>query len=401
MDRLDLPAFDTELDKDIYICTHYGENPADHHGAVVPPVYESSLHVFEKYEDFVEAQKDEQKNYLYWRGTNPTVEIAEKKLAALERGESCKCFASGMAAISAAVLAFLHSGSHIITLGNVYGTSFKLLDYLKEKWQVEHTALDDFSPESLQAAIQENTKIILLESPSSVTFKLVDLSAVAKIARENNIKTIIDNTWATPLFQKPLLEGIDVVVHSAAKYLSGHSDILAGAVISDTETMKQIFDNEFTLFGAALPPHEAWLLIRGLRTMPVRMKQHEDSGLSIARFLQHHPAVKKVNHPGLLENESYKLGKKQLTGYAGVFSFELLDGSYENVKQVINALSFFQIGFSFGSYESLVLSENNGSNKEELRRKGIDPGLIRISPGLESPQSLINDLNDALNSVVR
>ncbi|MBU9712189.1 trans-sulfuration enzyme family protein [Evansella tamaricis] len=388
--------FQSEIEKDSYICTHYGENPEDYHGAVVPPIYESSLHVFKNYETFLEAQKDEQNNYLYWRGTNPTVEIAERKLAALERGDSCKCFTSGMAAISAAILTLIRSGDHILTVGNVYGTSLKIMDYLKRKWEVEHTAIVEPSMEKIEAAIQINTKVILLESPTTMTFKLINIQEVVSLAKKHGIKTIMDNTWATPLFQKPLLMGIDVVVHSAAKYLSGHSDILAGAVISDQNTIRQLFDNEFTLFGGALAPHEAWLLIRGLRTLPIRMGQHQESGLKVSEFLSKHPAVKKVNHPGLSTSKDFQLGKEQLTGYTGTFSFELKNGSFENIQKCLNRLEIFQIGYSFGSYESLVLSENNGKNMDKLQIHGIDPGLIRLSIGLESAELLIQDLEQAL-----
>lgn len=391
-----LPKDLTASELDEYICTHYGEHPADHLGAVVPPIYQSSLHVYPDYQAFVDAQKDEQKHYLYWRGTNPTVEIVEKKLAALERGESCKCFASGMAAIAAAVLSCLKSGDHIITLGNVYGTSLKLVQYLVKKWQVEHTAIYQPSIEQLEKCIQPNTAVILCESPTTMTFQLLKINELVKLARHHGIKTIIDNTWSTPLFQKPLEMGIDIVVHSAAKYLSGHSDILAGAIIADQLTIKHIFEQEYTLFGGALPPYEAWLLIRGLRTLPLRMKQHHESGLKVARFLEAHPQVKRVNHPGLESHPQYNLAKEQLQGYSSVFSFELVEPSFEKVKQVINALSMFQIGFSFGSYESLVLAENQGDNLAELEEKGIDPGLIRISVGLENVSMLIKDLEQAL-----
>ncbi|MCD8511421.1 MAG: aminotransferase class I/II-fold pyridoxal phosphate-dependent enzyme [Bacillus sp. (in: Bacteria)] len=391
--------FNSDWERDEYICTHYGEEPGSHHRSVVPPIYETSLHVYEDYQTFVDAQKNEQENYLYLRGTNPTVEIVEKKLAALERGECCKCFASGMAAISATVLSLLRSGEHLLIVGNVYGTTFKLAKYLKEKWNIQYTAVPSLNVEDVEQATQNNTKVIFIESPTSMTFQLVDVEKIVALARTNNIKTIMDNTWSTPLFQKPLQLGVDVVVHSAAKYLSGHSDILAGAVISDKTTITKLFDHEFTLFGAVLAPFEAWLLLRGLRTLPMRMKSHEERAFQVAEFLEGHAAVKKVNYPGLESSPYYELGKKYLSGYAGVLSFELKNGNYELVKKVIDGLQVFQIGYSFGSYESLVLSENNGTNEVELKERKVDPGTIRLSVGLESGDLLIRDLKQALSSL--
>jgi cystathionine beta-lyase len=384
-----------EFEKDVQICTHFAEDKENHYGAAVPPIYENSLHVYKNFHDFVAADKDEKNNYMYWRGTNPTVDIAERKLAALERGESCKCFASGMAAISAALLTFLKSGDHVLFVSNIYGPTLDLLKYL-HKFNVDHSVVYSTDMASIEEAVQTNTRVIYVESPTTMTFHMVDLNALSLFAKERNIRTIIDNTWATPLFQKPLTMGIDVVVHSVTKYLGGHSDIVGGAIITNETLMGQIFYNEFLLFGGVMPPYEAWLLIRGLRTLPLRMKGHQESALKVAHFLQDHPAVRKVNYPALETHPNYELGKRQLTGYSGLMSFELHQESFENVANVINALEIFQIGFSFGSFESLVLSPNHGDNIVKLNTHSINPGLIRISVGLESVDSLIQDLNNAL-----
>jgi cystathionine beta-lyase len=387
-----------ELEKDIQICTHFAEDSEKHYGAVVPPIYESTLHVYPTFQEFVDADKDEQNNYMYWRGTNPTVEIAERKLAALERGEQCKCFASGMSAISAALLTFLSSGDHVLFVGNVYGPTTDLLTYL-EKFNVQHSTVYSTSITDIESNIQPNTKVIYLESPTTMTFQMVDLEEVAQLAKKRDIKTIIDNTCATPLYQKPLTMGIDVVVHSLTKYLGGHSDIVGGAIITNAELIKKIFYNEYLLLGAAMPPHEAWLLLRGLRTLPIRMKNHQESAIQVAQFLEDHPAVRKVNYPGLESHPDYELGKMQLTGYSGLMSFELHQSSFEAVAKVIDSLKLFQIGFSFGSFESLVLSPNYGDNLEKLKLKSIDSGLIRISVGLESVQAIINDLQQSLDQL--
>lgn len=380
---------------DEYICTHLGDECERFNGAVVPPIYQNSLFVFKDFEQLAEAMKDEQSNYLYWRGTNPTVEIVEKKLAALEKGERCKLFSSGMAAISSAILTFLRAGDHVLSISNIYGPTTKFFSYI-EKFGVSHTNTLNGDLDVIESLIQPNTKVIYLESPTTMTFKLVDLKAIADLAKRHGLKTIIDNTWATPLFQNPILLGIDIVVHSVSKYLGGHSDLVGGALITSKEIMDHLFYHEYQLLGGVMPPYEAWLLMRGLRTLPLRMKAHQESALKIASFLENHPAVKRVNYPGLLSCPDYELGKRQLKGYSGLFSFELADGSYESVRSVINHLKLFQIGVSWGGFESLVISPNYGYNVEQLRASGMDPGLIRISVGLESCEELMEDLDEAL-----
>ncbi|MGG3950336.1 trans-sulfuration enzyme family protein [Geobacillus thermodenitrificans] len=380
-----------------YICTHFGDDYHRFHGAVVPPIYENSLFVYEDFTRFVEAMKDEQNHYIYWRGTNPTVEIAEKKIAALEQGERCKLFSSGMAAISSAVLAFVRSGDHIVSVGNIYGPAIKFFRYLK-KFGIEHTNVLSKNIDSIEKAIRSNTTVIYLESPTTMTFKLVDLPSVASLAKTNNITTIADNTWATPLFQNPLTYGIDIVVHSVSKYLGGHSDIVGGALITSQDIMDHIFYNEYQLLGGVMPPYEAWLLIKGLRTLPIRMKNHQESAIKVAQFLHQHPAVKKVNYPALKSSPDYELGQKLLRGYSGLLSFELKINTFDNVLSTINSLKLFKIGVSWGGFESLVISPNYGYNTEQLSEAGIDPGLIRISIGLEDVNELINDLDRALSS---
>lgn len=377
------------------ICTHLGDDYQRFHGAVVPPLYQNSLFVYENFDSFVEAMQDEQNNYIYWRGNNPTVEIAEQKVAALEKGEKCKLFGSGMAAISASVLTFAKAGDHILSISNIYGPATKFFRYM-EKFGISHTNIQSASMEEIEKAITPATKIIYLESPATMTFQLVDLPQVAKLAKQHHIKTIIDNTWATPIFQNPIEFGIDIVVHSVSKYLGGHSDIVGGALITSTEIMNRIFYDEYQLFGGAMSPHEAWLLTRGLRTLPLRMKAHQDSAKQIAEFLQQHPAVKQVYYPGLKSSPDYELGQKLLKGYTGLFSFELESATYDSVRTVLNGLKQFQIGVSWGGFESLALTPNYGYNTESLLAANLSPGLIRISVGLEDCQDLIHDLEQAL-----
>ncbi|MDP4087257.1 MAG: PLP-dependent aspartate aminotransferase family protein [Bacillota bacterium] len=386
------------LFSDEHICAHLGDEYERFHGAVVPPIYQNSLFVFNDLDQLAKAMKDEQNSYLYWRGTNPTVEIVEKKIAALEKGEKCKLFSSGMAAISSAILTFIKAGDHVLSISNIYGPTTKFLTYI-EKFGISHTNTFDTELDIIESLIQPNTKIIYLESPTTMNFKLVNLKAISNLAKQRGIKTIIDNTWATPIFQNPITYGIDIIVHSVSKYLGGHSDLVGGALITSKEIMDHLFYHEYQLLGGVMPPYEAWLLMRGLRTLPIRMKAHQESGLKIASFLKNHPSVKKVNYPGLKNSPDYELGKQQLTGYSGLMSFELENNSYESVRKVINRLKYFKIGVSWGGFESLVISPNYGYNSEQLLSSGVDPGLIRISVGLENVDELIEDLQVALHAI--
>jgi cystathionine beta-lyase len=378
-----------------YICTHLGDDYHRFHGAVVPPIYQNSLFVYEDFDSFVEAMKEEHNNYVYWRGKNPTVEVAEQKIAALEKGERCKLFSSGMAAISASIMTFTKSGDHILSVSNIYGPATKFIRYI-EKFGISHTNVQSTKLEEIENAITPATKIIYLESPATMTFNLIDLPEIAKLAKQYNIKTIIDNTWATPIFQNPIEFGIDIVVHSVSKYLGGHSDIVGGALITCNEVMNRIFYDEYQLLGGAMSPHDAWLLTRGLRTLPIRMKAHQDSAKQIAEYLQQHPAVKQVYYPALKNSPDFQLGQKLLKGYSGLFSFELKAATFEGVRTVLNGLKQFKIGVSWGGFESLVLSPNYGYNTESLLASKLSPGLIRISIGLEDCNDLIDDLEQAL-----
>jgi cystathionine beta-lyase len=377
------------------ICTHVGDEYGRFHGAVVPPVYQNAQFVFADYDTFTKSISREKENYVYWRGTNPTVEIAERKLAALEGGDSCKCFSSGMAAICAAIMASTENGSHVVCAGHIYPETKKLLHYLG-KFGVTYTLVPSPAIHAVEAAIRKETSLIYTESPTTHTFRLVDLSAVSAIAKSRGIRTIVDNTWATPLFQKPLRHGIDIVVHSCSKYLGGHSDLVGGAVIASEAIINRMFYKEYLLLGAAMAPFEASSLIKGLRTLPLRMAEHNRSTLEVARFLESHPQVSRVNYPALKSHPDYELGRRQLTGYSGLMSFELKNASYEAVRDVINRLELFQIGVSWGSFESLVLSPNEGNNGELLAREDLSPGLIRLSIGMEDTTELIADLAAAL-----
>jgi len=367
---------------DEYICGHLGDPDFQYFGAVIPPIAQNSLHVFpnlEAMQAYGAAPKDSQ--YIYGRVLNPTVDLVQKKIAALERGEKAALFGSGMAAISSAIMTFLGTGDHIVGVRHMYGPAYRFITEYLAKFRVEATFVDGLDPGEFEAALRPNTKALYLESPTSMYFTLQDIEKVTALARKRGIRTIIDNTWCTPLFQKPLELGVDLVVHSVSKYLAGHSDVISGVVAGSAELIDKINVNERELFGGIPGPFDAWLIMRGLRTLPVRMKQHQENGLKVAAFLEQHPAVARVNHPGLASFPQHALAKKQMRGTSGLLSFKLRRDA-EGVRKFINSLKMFQIGVSWGGFESLVV-------------KGADD-TVRIAVGLENADELIKDLDAAL-----
>ena len=376
---------------DIRICIE--DQPARQPGIepMATPIVQTSLFAFESLEALVEAGARENKHTVYTRGQNPTVEVLEKKLAALERGEACKAFGSGMAAISAVIMGLLSTGDHILFVNNTYGPALQLAKQLG-RFGITHTLLLDIEPDDVRKALLPNTKLIWLENPGTMLFRTIDLAAIANIAKQQGAITCIDNSWASPLYQKPLLHGIDVVVHSATKYIGGHSDVVAGAVITTEERMTQIFYRAYLLLGGILHPFDSWLLLRGLRTMPVRMQQHEKDALKVAEFLRERPEVERVFHPAFDKPSS------SLTGYSGLFSFVLRDAGYDQLRSFINRLERFRIGVSWGGVESLVISANRGNNLHYLDTHRIPYGLVRMSIGLEGADALIEDITAALSS---
>jgi len=384
-------------------CVHAGDDPGRYFGAVSPPIFEASLFAFDDFDACLEGLTGGGDYYIYTRGRNPTVEIAEHKLAALEGGEAAKFFASGMAAISAVVLSHVKQGDHVLCVRSVYGVTHTLLTQWLPRFGVSASFVDGTDLAAIEASIQDNTRLIYLESPTSVLFQLQDLAAVARIAKQRGILTAVDNSWASPIFQQPLALGIDLSIHTASKYIGGHSDLVAGAVIGRKELIDRLRNNEYAILGGVIGPFEAWLCIRGMRTLPLRLKQHEASGLEIASWLENHPKVRRVMHPGLASHPQHELARRQMSGMGGLFSFEL-DADLDGIRRFVNALSLFHIGVSWGGFESLVLpigavdahkSQKTGTPGQE----GLPLGLIRLFIGLEDAQDLRRDLEQALERV--
>ncbi len=427
-----------------HILTHLGENPAEHHGAVIPPIYQNSLFTSPDCEtrsrnymvggvDLDDLAGGVSQAYDYTRVCNPTTDITEAKIAALEsafgthpHGEASKkeanetngasetkttselhhherlrsttrarCFGSGMGAISAAILSCVKSGDHVVVPETVYGPTRQFLrDYLK-RFDISVTYINGTDLQHWADAIRPNTRLFYLESPSSVVLLQQDLKGVATLARQHDISTLCDNSWATPLYQSPLALGIDLVVHSATKYLGGHSDVVAGIVIGNGDRMRKLTFDEGCLLGATLDPFASWLLLRGLRTLQVRLDRHQQSARRIAHALLEHDAVERVFYPGLPTDPQLELTRRQLRGTSGLLSFAPRENSKERAQQIVDSLKFFGIGCSWGGFESLALPAHiAGSAIGEPQTPGR--WLVRIHIGLENVDDLWGDLEKAL-----
>lgn len=381
--------------KDITLCVN-GEEP-DPTGPrpTSPPIVQTSLFTFPSFGALVAGLENEYGSTVYSRGRNPTVQALEKKLATLERGEACSCFASGMGAVSAVMLGLLEAGDHILFVNQVYGPTLQLAQHLR-RFGIHHDIVLDTSPDGVRSALRPETALVWVESPGTMLFRMVDVSAIAEIAQEHGAVICLDNSWATPLLQKPITLGADVVVHSATKYLAGHSDVVAGAVVSTHERMEQIFYRSYLLNGAPLAPFDAWLLLRGLRTLPARMREHEAAGLRVLDVLRNHPVVDKVFHPAL---QNRTLVDRQLRGFSGLLSFTLKTPTFEAVTAVIDHLQHFLPGVSWGGVESLAISPQRSTPWPAPHPTGLPPGLIRLSVGLEGANTLAEDLVQALDRI--
>lgn len=386
--------------KDSEICLHTGENREGYFGAIAPPIMQTSLFAFENWDSFIEGITAERAHYVYTRGVNPTTEILETKLAELERGEKCKCFASGMAAISSTIFTFVEQGDHILFINNVYGPALSYVKILK-KFGITYTNAFIKDEEEIKDYIRENTKLIYIESPSTMNFDVLDLERVAGIAKERNILTAIDNTWATPLNQKPITHGIDLVLHSCTKYIAGHSDTVGGAVIGSYTLIDKIFEVGHQFGGGVMAPFDAWLTLRGLRTLVQRLAYQQATTQKVVELLQVHPKVRKINHPLVFTGRDKEVYEKQTTGYTTLFSIEIDFSDYDSLKAFMNSFKIFKLGVSWGGFESLVTSPNYNN---EINHKGLEEvhqskDLVRLYIGLEAPELLLEDLTRALNTL--
>jgi len=367
---------------------HVGEETPFPYGSVTPPIIQTTLFTSPSLRLRTESGGLNDAGYVYTRESNPTVRLAEQKLAALEQTEDALCFASGMAAIASAILTFTQAGDHVICVESAYPPTRNLLESWLKRYGVQASFVEGKCIEEFESAWLPNTRLVYLESPSSVVFHLQDLCAVSRWARERGILTLCDNSWATPVFQNPHALGVDLVLHSASKYLSGHSDLLAGVVAGRKAHIEQVRQTR-SLLGGVLEPFGGWLLLRGLRTLSVRMERAHSSGLQVAEWLAAQPQIARVNHPGLPSHPQHALARQQMRGYSSLFSFETHPITAEQAYAFTERLHLFRFGCSWGGYESLLLGwQQNDATP--------GPWLFRIYIGLENPDDLIRDLQGAL-----
>ncbi len=364
------------------------EDRGMYHGAFSPPVYRSSTFGQKTLQQIQSPDVMKPPNYIYSRVANPTTRVFEEMLAQIEHGEDAVAFGSGMGAITAVLLAFLGHGDHVLCVENVYHPARDFLDQLAPRMNL---TIEAYRPgDDLEPLIRPNTRLIYTESPTSHHFEVLDLRAISRVARAHNIVTVIDNTWATPIYQTPLDMGIDISLHSVTKYIGGHSDLVAGVAVTSHKLMETLRPMAITL-GATLSPEDSFLAIRGLRTLAIRMPHHMASGLEVAAWLRDHPLVAAVRHPGLPDSPYYELGRSQMSGCSGLFGVTLKPIA-ETLSQranetFVNALALFGIAPSWGGFESLIVPSDLTLGK---------PPAFRLSIGFEPPTLLIADLEQAL-----
>ena len=393
------PDFQPENVKFDTVEVHAGE-PRDTYGSLIPPIYQTSTFYFASTDDAVEACGDYAESFAYSRITNPSLDYMEQKLAALEHGKGAVSYASGMGAVAGALFAALKCGDHVIfTKAKYSGTEDITSDWLL-RFGIEHDSFQADHLEELEPLIKPNTKVIYVETPANPTMVLVDLAEVAKIAHRHGAKVFVDNTFATPYNTNPLDLGVDVVIHSLTKYIGGHGDLLGGAVISnDTEFLRQCRLGTLMHFGAVMAPFTAFLVCRGMKTLGVRMRQHNENALKIARWLEADPRIETVRYPFLESNPQYDIAKKQMRGGGGMISFDV-KGGLEAGKKFINSLKLCTLAVSLGDTETLVEQAAAMTHtmipKEVREAAGITDGMIRMSVGLEDADDIIADLDQAL-----
>lgn len=384
---------------------HAGNNKDDRFGALTMPIYQTSTFYFNSCEEGGRRFAGEEAGYIYTRLGNPTSNVLERKVAALESGEAAAATSSGMGAISSTLWTVAGVGKHIIADSTLYGCTFALLAHGMPRYGVEVTFVNTSNLDEIKAALKENTVAVYLETPANPNLKIADISAIAETAHSYNseIKVICDNTFATPCLQRPLELGADIVVHSATKYLNGHGDVIAGFVIGKAD-----FINEVKMFGikdmtgSVLGPQEAFLILRGLKTLEIRMKRHCENARAIAQFLDKHEKIEKVYYPGLESHVNYEVAKKQMSDFGGMVSFEVKGGKAAGMK-LVNALKLCTIAVSLGDAETLVehpasMTHSTYSPKD-LADAGIPEGLVRLSAGLENAEDIIYDIEQALKEI--
>jgi cystathionine beta-lyase/cystathionine gamma-synthase len=375
-----------------YILNQLGEDREDYYNAIAPPIIQTSNFAFNTVDDLRKAFEDEMGSYIYSRGINPTVDILRKKLAALDSAEDALIFNNGAAATYAGVMANVKSGDHIVCVEHPYSWTKHLFDKILPRFGVTTTYIDGRDIANFERAILPNTSLIYLESPTSWYFELQDLAAVAELARAEGIVTLIDNTHCSPLYQRPIELGIDICMQTATKYIGGHSDTLGGVLTGSAAMMRKIFLSEYMCIGSGIQPFNAWLLLRGLRTLPARLERITRSTKTVWEFLKEHPKVESVIYPFDPEFDQYELAKQQMQEAPGLISIFLKLYSWEAIEGFCNGLKNFKMAVSWGGHESLIIPKISIMPREAFDPNQKDHRMIRIYVGLEDPEYLKKDL---------
>ena len=377
---------------------HAGEDREKHYGAVSVPIYSASLFAFQDADEGIAIHNYDKPGYFYSRLGNPTQDALEKAVAELEGGEDSLAFASGMAAISAAILTFVKNGDHVVAPRSMYSTTTNLLAYLASNFGIETTFVDATDADTYRAAVRPNTKIFWIETPSNPSVQITDIRAVVEAARQCGAATIADNTFATPFNQQPLAMGVDISVHSATKYLGGHSDLTAGVMVGKKENIEKARHGASKFFGGNIAPQVAWLVLRGIKTLALRMERHNENAAELARFLTEHPKSLEVFYPGLESHTNHEIAARQMKGFGGMIGLDV--GSAEAAKKFVNSVKLCTFATSLGGVETIVqptaLMTHATISAEERASAGISDGLLRISVGIEDIRDIVADIRQAL-----
>lgn len=382
-----------------YILNELGEEREDYFNAVAPPIIQTSNFAFKSVAALRDAFKNEASAFLYSRGNNPTLKILSAKLAALDNAEDCLVFNSGAGAIFASVFANIKSGDHIVSVDKPYSWAQKLFNNILPRFNVTTTYVDGRNIENFEKAIQPNTTLIYLETPNSWNFYLQDIEQVAKLAKSKKIITICDNSYCTPLYQKPIDYGIDLVLQSATKYLNGHSDVVAGVLCGTKFMIEKIFNSEYMNMGVGTTPFNAWLIIRGLRTLPVRLEKISDTTIKVVEYLKKHSKIESVIFPFDKDFPQYELAKRQMQGACGLFSFVIKANKIDEIERFCEHLQHILMAVSWGGHESLLIPGCASLTAGEFDAKNIEHRMVRMYVGLEDAAYLIDDLERGLKAI--
>lgn len=381
-----------------YILNDLGEHRENYFNAMSPPVVQTSNFVFPDVELFRKSIMDELNSHIYTRGNNPTVEILRKKIAALEGTDDALIFASGSAAMSMAIMHCVKQGDHVICVKHPYSWTAALLNRYLSKYGVTHDFVDGSDLAAIESLIKPNTKLLFLESPNTFTYELQDIEACVALAKKHNLLTAIDNSYSSPIFQQPAKMGVDIVIHSATKYINGHSDVVAGIVCSSHAIIGKMFIDEYMTLGGIISPHDASLIIRGLRTLPLRMQRVQESTQTILQALKGHPKIKRILYPFDPDFPQYALAKKQMRGCGGLFTIEFDVPDIESLLMIVSKVKRWKIAVSWGGHEALMLPMAALYNLPGRDNPHIPWSFVRFYVGLEEPEYLLEDLLSSLSS---